>query len=252
MSGAVIVGPAPTQQQAPDPVGRLLALDSIATRVRDCAACTAARPRGLRVIGCGPLDAEVVLVGEAPGADEEQRGEPFIGPAGRVLDRWLAAAGLDRSRVRILNALACRPTEAGARAGTLRNRSPNRDERRACRGFALEQLGVVKPRAIVAIGDTALSLFEGASPVLKAARATGAPTVVVAYVIDGRIAHLDRDKPAPDAPRLFSIYHPAFRMRLADTDPDLGENVEEVTIAVLKQVAAHVRLNMAGRIGANG
>ena len=79
--------------------------------MRGCAACTAARPPAFRVFGDGPDDARIVLVGEAPGATEEAEGRPFVGDAGQELDRWLLAAGVDRQAVRIVNALACRPTE---------------------------------------------------------------------------------------------------------------------------------------------
>lgn len=93
-------------------MNRAASLAVLADRIAACTACGASRPPELRVIGTGPLDASVMLVGEAPGATEEERGAPFVGPAGRMLDEWLAAAGVERSKLRIGNALACRPTQA--------------------------------------------------------------------------------------------------------------------------------------------
>lgn len=214
-------------QQALDPVGRLLALDELSTAIRACAGCSAARPSSLRVIGFGPLAAPLVLIGEAPGADEERRGEPFIGAAGQELDRWLDRAGIDRLEIRLMNALSCRPVEPGRRAGSERNRPPKSTERAACRRFALEQFRIIRPRAVVAIGDVAIEVFGRPAPAgVTAARVTGEPPPDAFVEIDAGVTA-----------RLFAIYHPSYRLRLANTDPGRGAEVERAAVSVLRAAA---------------
>ncbi len=111
--------------------------------VAGCHACGLCERRNRTVFGVGDRDADIMFVGEGPGADEDRRGEPFVGRAGQLLDRMLAAAGLHRSRVYIANIVKCRPPG---------NRDPHGDEAGACRAYLQRQIELVRPRLMVCLG----------------------------------------------------------------------------------------------------
>ncbi len=130
--------------------------DRLEERVRACRACPLSRLRSHAVPGEGNRTAELMFVGEAPGADEDEQGRPFVGRAGQMLRRIIAAMTFREDEVFIANILKCRPPE---------NRKPNRDEVAACTPFLLEQIRMVAPRVIVALGRTPLEFFvPGADP----------------------------------------------------------------------------------------
>jgi DNA polymerase len=115
--------------------------------VRTCTACPLHRKRKQAVFGVGDERADWLFVGEGPGAEEDARGEPFVGQAGRLLDNMLAAIGLQRGRdVYVANVLKCRPPG---------NRVPEPGEAAACEPFLLRQIALIRPRLIVALGRTA-------------------------------------------------------------------------------------------------
>lgn len=118
-------------------------LDDIQTDLGNCQRCGLASTRKNIVFGAGHPRARVVFVGEGPGRDEDQQGYPFVGEAGKLLDRILAAMGLCRDEVYICNVIKCRPPQ---------NRNPNGDEISACEPFLRRQLAVIKPQIIVAMG----------------------------------------------------------------------------------------------------
>jgi uracil-DNA glycosylase family 4 len=112
--------------------------------VVDCERCPALVESRSRIVnGVGPDDAAVVFVGEAPGADEDERGEPFVGRSGDVLDDALRDAGLARADVRITNCVRCRPPD---------NRDPSDEELGNCRGYLERELAAVDPAVVVALG----------------------------------------------------------------------------------------------------
>ncbi|ADC72268.1 phage SPO1 DNA polymerase-related protein [Thioalkalivibrio sp. K90mix] len=154
-------------------------------RVRECTACAElAAQRTQTVFGVGDRRARWLFVGEAPGAEEDRRGEPFVGRAGQLLDSMLAALGLDRGQdVFIANVLKCRPPN---------NRDPSPDESRACRGFLDRQIALVQPEVIVALGRIAAQhLLETDQPL-------------------GRMrGSLHRYREVP----LVVTYHPAYLLR---------------------------------------
>ncbi|MDG6929309.1 MAG: uracil-DNA glycosylase [Nitrososphaerota archaeon] len=127
-------------------------IDEVAPRVLACTRCGLHLSRRNAVPGEGRGDAEIVLVGEAPGRTEDETGRPFVGRAGGLLDRALAEAGLDRSQVFITNAVKCRPPG---------NRRPTGEEVEACSVHLAEQLDAIRPRVIVALGAVASSLLKG-------------------------------------------------------------------------------------------
>ena len=129
--------------------------------------CRAQVPPGLQVVfGVGNLDARIMFVGEAPGAEEEQQGEPFVGPAGQLLNLMIKAMGLERSDVYIGNIMNWRPERARRTDGTQAgNREPTPEEAAFCLPFLTAQIDVVDPALIVALGATAARGLLGARSV---------------------------------------------------------------------------------------
>ena len=112
-----------------------------------CGLCSGA---SRKVIGEGNLDADVVLVGEAPGRKEDELGRPFVGSAGKLLDRLLEGAGLPRESVYITNVVKCRPPK---------NRRPKKAETKACSGHLERQLEIIEPRVVTPMGNSAIEYF---------------------------------------------------------------------------------------------
>ena len=153
--------------------------------VAACTGCLLHENRTQTVFGVGNLNADWMIIGEAPGAEEDRRGEPFVGRAGKLLDEMLRAVGLDRSTAFITNILKCRPPN---------NRDPVRDETTACRGYLERQIELVNPRLILAVGRIAAqALLHSDSPV---GRLRGRPH----FLNDGQIP-------------LVVTYHPAYLLR---------------------------------------
>ena len=124
----------------------MLEWDEIERAVNGCEACRLCKGRHNAVPGEGRRDADIMLIGEGPGEQEDLSGRPFVGPAGQLLDRMLAAVGLERGEVYIANVVKCRPP---------RNRQPERDEAEACLPYLRAQVALVRPRIIVLLGATA-------------------------------------------------------------------------------------------------
>lgn len=128
--------------------------ESLSARIRGCVACPElAETRTTVVVGQGPAHSRLALVGEAPGAQEDLSGVPFVGRAGQLLDRLLADANLDRAQIAVINTLKCRPPK---------NRAPRAGELARCRTWLDQQLDVLRPELIVAMGSTAVTWFHGA------------------------------------------------------------------------------------------
>ena len=108
--------------------------------------------------GVGSIDAQLMFVGEAPGADEDEQGEPFVGKAGQLLTKIIQATGLSRADVYIANILKCRPDTPGQTAG---NRKPTSDEMATCIPYLHEQIDLIRPKVIVALGATAVEGLLG-------------------------------------------------------------------------------------------
>ncbi|MGM0475994.1 MAG: uracil-DNA glycosylase [Pseudomonadota bacterium] len=122
-------------------------------RVASCTACPLHQGRSHTVFGVGDPGADWLVVGEAPGAEEDRRGEPFVGPAGQLLDAMLAALGLARGEgVYIANCIKCRPPE---------NRDPTPEERATCAPWLARQIELVQPRVILAVGRVAAQQLLG-------------------------------------------------------------------------------------------
>ena len=127
-------------------------LEKIASEVIGCPLCKLSRTRKNAVPGEGQISAKLMFIGEAPGKDEDLKGQPFVGAAGRILDQAMQKAGIERSKVFITNVVKCRPPN---------NRVPGDDERTACRPYLERQISLVSPRIICILGSTAYSSILG-------------------------------------------------------------------------------------------
>ena len=168
---------------AAGPAGRVL--ESIDAQVRECRKCALHEARTRTVFGVGRPDAACMFIGEAPGAEEDARGEPFVGRAGKLLDAMLGAIDLGRRDVYIANIVKCRPP---------RNRDPHADEIAECSGYLRRQIEAVAPRLLVATGRVA------AQALLSTTRPLGQ--------LRGRTYRYGEDR----LPVLV-MYHPAYLLR---------------------------------------
>lgn len=143
-------------------------MKALRSRVLHCQLCPhLASSRKQVVFGIGTVYAKLMFVGEAPGADEDALGEPFVGKAGQLLTRIIETMGLTRSQVYIANILKCRPDTPGQSAG---NRKPTSEEMRTCLPYLLEQVAIIEPKVMVALGATALEGLFGKSEGISRAR----------------------------------------------------------------------------------
>ncbi len=162
----------PSAQISPDG----LDWDALQQCVADCTRCELSASRTQTVFGVGNRNADWLIVGEAPGAEEDRRGEPFVGRAGQLLDLMLQAIGQNRERVFIANILKCRPPN---------NRDPKPGEAAACRSYLDRQIALVQPKIILAVGKIAAQhLLECSDTVGRMrgkAHALGEIPLVVTY-----------------------------------------------------------------------
>ncbi|MBI1424495.1 MAG: uracil-DNA glycosylase [Gammaproteobacteria bacterium] len=153
--------------------------------VKQCQRCDLHKTRTQTVFGVGNRQAELMVIGEAPGADEDRQGEPFVGRAGQLLNEMLKAIGLQRQQVYIANILKCRPPN---------NRDPKPEEAAQCSAYLFQQIALVKPRLILAVGRIA------AQRLLKTDTALG------------RMRGKVHQHPETGVP-LIVTYHPAYLLR---------------------------------------
>jgi DNA polymerase len=130
-------------------------IDSIRSQVISCTKCSLSKTRTNAVPGKGNPKAEILFIGEAPGRNEDQKGEPFVGSAGKILTEALSSAGLSRDDVYITNVVKCRPPN---------NRVPLHEEKESCQPYLSKELEIIKPKIICIMGNTAYgSLLNGNS-----------------------------------------------------------------------------------------
>ncbi len=160
-------------------------LDQLRQLISNCTKCQIAQQRNNTVFGAGNPNAELMLIGEAPGADEDKQGEPFVGRAGKLLDKMLEAIGLQRNQIFIANILKCRPPN---------NRDPQKDEVENCIGYLNKQIELIEPKVILSLGRvSAQNLLESNTPI---SRLRGQP-------------HDYGEQRIP----LVATYHPAYLLR---------------------------------------
>ena len=144
-------------------------LAALCKRVETCPDCDLAKTRTKAVPGEGPDDAQIMFIGEGPGYYEDRSGRPFVGQAGKLLERLLASIGMTREQVYITNVVKCRPPD---------NRDPLRDEIEACDKYLVEQMKLLDPLLIVTLGRYSMAKFM---PGESISRVHGQPKIV-----DGR------------------------------------------------------------------
>jgi uracil-DNA glycosylase family 4 len=168
----------------------------MATMVSQCQRCRLAPTRTRTVFGSGSTNPLIAFVGEGPGAEEDRQGEPFVGAAGHLLTRMLFALGLSREDVYIVNVVKCRPPG---------NRNPLPDEIAACEGYLFQQLTLLEPRIIVALGRFAILSLLGETGSVAAMR--------------NRKDYTWRNIP------VLPTYHPAFYLRQPSRKRDAWEDL---------------------------
>lgn len=186
------------------PEASVTTLEQIRAELGDCQRCRLGRTRTTLVFGTGNPDADIVFVGEAPGRDEDIKGEPFVGKAGQLLTRIIQAIDLSREDVYICNVIKCRPPE---------NRNPLPEEIESCEPFLLKQVEAIQPKVICALGKFA------AQTLLK----TEAPI----STLRGRF-HDYHGIP------LMPTYHPAYLLRNPDMKRQVWEDIQKIQKKLVK------------------
>ena len=190
ISDAIALKP---EQRVSDPVK---ALKIVREDLGDCKRCVLHKQgRKQIVFGVGDPKAELMFIGEGPGADEDEKGEPFVGRAGQLLNNMIKAMGIEREQVYIANIVKCRPPG---------NRTPEREECDTCSPFLMRQIAVVKPKVIVALGATAAKTLLAMNSSMIQLRGR---------FYDFRPAGLRSNDPNWDGCKLAVTYHPAFLLR---------------------------------------
>jgi DNA polymerase len=186
--------------------------EALQQRCLNCRACGLAESRKNVVFGMGDPHAEVLFVGEAPGASEDEQGLPFVGKAGQLLDDMLSMIGLHRDRVYITNSIKCRPPQ---------NRDPLNTEKEACAGYLQQQLKLMQPKIIVCLGR--ISAIEMIKPDFKITQEHGQ-----FFEKNGVL--------------MTALYHPAALLRDADKKPDTFVDLKRLQ-AKIRQVCPNTKLD---------
>ncbi len=193
----------------PEPAPADMGWDALQQAVSNCRACGLCETRTRTVFGVGDQQARLMIIGEAPGADEDRQGEPFVGRAGQLLTAMLAAIGLQRDQVYIANVLKCRPPG---------NRDPHADEVAACRAYLDRQIALIQPDLILSVGGvSAKNLLQTDDPVGR---------------LRGRVHHYS----ATGTP-LRVTYHPAYLLRRPEEKAKTWKDLQQVWTDLHAEVA---------------
>jgi len=186
-------------------------LAPIQARVAVCVKCPhLARTRTQTVFGVGNPDADLMFIGEAPGADEDARGEPFVGRAGQLLTKIIETMGFSRAEVYIANVLKCRPDMPRGSSG---NRPPTPVEMQTCLPYLAEQIAIIQPKVLVALGATAVEGLLGTRGTMREMRGKW---------------HSHQETP------LMITYHPSYLLR--NQAPSEKRKVWEDMLMVLERI----------------
>ncbi len=189
----------PVSARALDSDERRARLKVLEEQVRECRDCGLCEERTNTVFARGTGSVGVAFVGEGPGADEDAQGYPFVGAAGQLLDKMIAAMGLERDAVYVCNIVKCRPPK---------NRKPSEEEMAACRHYVVSQLELVQPRVIVALGATAVEGLLGLKLGITRLRGTW-------RLYNGSIP-------------VMPTFHPAYLLRQPDAKREVWEDLQAV------------------------
>ena len=182
-------------------------MDQINSDAGSCQKCSLGNQRKNVVVGSGSLDANIVLIGEAPGRKEDESGLPFMGSAGKLLDGLLDKSGICREEVFIGNILKCRPPG---------NRRPKRTEIRFCESFLIRQLEIIKPNVIAPMGNSALDYFQSKYNLQKAVIGNVHGNEYEIETSWGKV-------------KLVPLYHPAAAIYRRQLLEDLEKDMKKVT-----------------------
>jgi len=180
------VAPVPREPSGEPSDGVEAALAALRQAVASCTRCGLCRSRRQTVFGEGPPAPRLMFIGEGPGGEEDREGRPFVGPAGKLLDRIIAAARLRREDVYITNIVKCRPPD---------NRAPNPEESHACEPYLREQIRLLGPKVICALGAPAARMILGSNLGINRLRGKRYP-----YPVDPGIV-------------VIPTFHPAYLLR---------------------------------------
>lgn len=193
--------PTPAAELAERPVAEM-DWPELRSAVKACRACALHETRTQTVFGVGDPAAELMVIGEAPGAEEDRQGEPFVGRAGQLLDLMLAAIGLKREQVYIANILKCRPPG---------NRDPKPQEAACCEPFLMRQIALVRPRVLLAVGRvSAQNLLHTDAPIGR---------------LRGRWFEL-----GPGHIPLLVTYHPAYLLRSPEEKAKAWRDLQQLAL----------------------
>lgn len=177
----------------------------------NCQACELSKTRTQVVFGVGDPEAEVLFIGEAPGKNEDEQGEPFVGRGGKLLDEMLAMIGLQREHIYITNSVKCRPPE---------NRDPLNTEKDACRGYLRRQVKLMRPKIIVCLGR--ISAMEFIREDFKITQEHG--------------QFFDKN-----GTLMMALYHPAFLLRNGSKKPEAFEDLKKLQMKI-QEICTHTPL----------
>lgn len=182
-------------------------LSQISERIDQCQGCALAKTRHHTVPGSGNPQAEIMLIGEGPGRQEDQQGQPFVGASGKYLDKLLQSAGLSRNDVFLTNIVKCRPPE---------NSNPGSDHIKACRPWLQEQIAAIQPKLVVLLGGPALQWFFPEETSITKSRS--------------------RLRLHPDGFGALPTFHPAAGLRRQSHQPHIEQDFGTITtcLAILK------------------
>ena len=188
------------------PRAREAALDALAQQCQACRSCSLALGRQQVVLSRGNPQARLMLIGEAPGAQEDERGQPFVGRSGLLLDQLLAAAGFDSDQdAYIANAVKCRPPG---------NRKPTTLELAACRPWLQQQIALVQPQVLVLVGATALQAVLG---------------------LKGPISQLRGQWQSLAGRACMPIFHPAYLLRNGSSQPGRPRDLTRLDLVAVRE-----------------
>ena len=185
--------------------------DELQQQCLSCRACGLSESRTNVVFGDGNPEAEVLFIGEAPGANEDAQGKPFVGRAGKLLDDMLKMIGLSRSKVYITNSIKCRPPQ---------NRDPLNTEKDACKGYLRRQVQMMRPKIIVCLGR--ISATEIIKPDFKITQEHG--------------QFFERA-----GVQMMALYHPAALLRDPGKKPETFEDLKRLQ-AKIREICEHTAI----------
>lgn len=197
---------AETSEAEMQPPYASLDLPALDADAQGCVKCGLHAERNTVVFGVGNPNADLMFVGEAPGADEDKQGEPFVGRAGKLLTDIIIAMELTREDVYIANVLKCRPPG---------NRNPAPDEVETCSPYLLRQITLIQPKIIVALGSFAAQMLLDTKTGISALR--------------GKFHEFALAEQGDTAPAIMPTFHPAYLLRNQNAKRDVWEDMQQVT-----------------------